>query len=46
MADNYAVEKKVFRISLSYLFLHFGALLLVAALNALGYGDLFGVWPW
>ena len=46
VADNYIVEKKVFRISLSYLFLHFGALLLVAALNALGYGHLFGVWPW
>jgi len=35
-ADNYAVEKKVFRFSLLYLFLHFGALLLDAALRAMG----------
>jgi protoheme IX farnesyltransferase len=37
-ADNYAVEKKVFRFSLYYLFLHFGAFLLEAALRTLGLG--------
>jgi protoheme IX farnesyltransferase len=35
-ADGYVVEKKVFRFSLLYLFLHFGALLLDAALRATG----------
>ena len=35
-ADGYAVEKRVFRFSLSYLFLHFGALLADAALRAAG----------
>ncbi len=35
-ADDYAVEKKVFRFSLYYLFLHFGALLTDAALRAVG----------
>ncbi len=35
-ADNYAVEKKVFKFSLLYLFLHFGALLADAALRASG----------
>jgi protoheme IX farnesyltransferase len=35
-ADGYAVEKRVFRFSLTYLFLHFGALLADAALRALG----------
>ncbi len=35
-ADNYLVEKKVFKFSLLYLFLHFGALLADAALRALG----------
>ena len=35
-ADGYAVEKKVFRFSLLYLFLHFGALLADAALRAMG----------
>ena len=35
-ADTYAVEKKVFRFSLYYLFLHFGALLVDAALRAMG----------
>jgi len=35
-ADDYAVEKKVFRFSLLYLFLHFGALLADAALRAMG----------
>jgi protoheme IX farnesyltransferase len=37
-ADNYAVEKKVFRFSLYYLFLHFGAFLLEAALRTFGLG--------
>ncbi len=35
-ADNYAAEKKVFKISLGYLFLHFGALLFEAALRPWG----------
>jgi protoheme IX farnesyltransferase len=38
LADNYAVEKRAFRISLSYLFLHFGALLADAGLRAAGLG--------
>ena len=37
-ADKYAAEKRVFRISLSYLFLHFGALLAEALLHANGFG--------
>jgi protoheme IX farnesyltransferase len=37
-ADNYGVEKKVFRFSLYYLFLHFGAFLLEAALRTFGLG--------
>ena len=37
-ADNYAVEKRVFKISLYYLFLQFGALLAQAALRPYGYG--------
>ena len=37
-ADKYAVERRVFRISLSYLFLHFGALLVEAALRVWGLG--------
>ena len=37
-ADNYAVEKQVFKVSLYYLFLHFGALLVQAALRTYGYG--------
>lgn len=36
--DNYAVEKQVFRFSLYYLFLHFGAFLLEAALKPWGLG--------
>ena len=36
-ADNYATEKWLFRISLSYLFLHFGLLLVEAALRAFGW---------
>lgn len=37
-ADNYAVEKSVFRFSLYYLFLHFGAFLAEAALKPYGLG--------
>ena len=37
-ADNYSVEKSVFRFSLLYLFMHFGALLAEAALRSYGYG--------
>lgn len=37
-ADGYAVEKSVFRFSLSYLFLHFGAFLAEAALRPFGLG--------
>ena len=37
-ADNYRAEKAFFRFSLSYLFLHFGALLADAALRGLGWG--------
>jgi protoheme IX farnesyltransferase len=42
LADNYAAEKKAFRVSLSYLFLHFGALLADAGLRAAGVE----LWPW
>ena len=37
-ADNYAVEKSVFRFSLLYLFLHFAAFLAEAALKPYGLG--------
>ena len=37
-ADRYACEKRVFRFSLMYLFLHFGALLADSSLRALGWG--------
>ena len=37
-ADAYAVEKSVFRFSLYYLFLHFGAFLAEAALRPFGMG--------
>jgi len=37
-ADSYRVEKQVFRFSLYYLFLHFGAFLLEAALRGFGMG--------
>jgi len=37
-ADEYATEKWLFRISLSYLFLHFGALLAEALLRSVGLG--------
>jgi protoheme IX farnesyltransferase len=37
-ADGYRVEKQVFRFSLYYLFLHFGAFLLEAALRSFGFG--------
>ena len=36
--DNYAVERKFFRLSLWYLFLHFGAILAEATLRPLGLG--------
>jgi heme o synthase len=36
--DKYAVEKAVFRFSLLYLFLHFGAFLMEAALKPYGFG--------
>ena len=36
IADGYKVEKSVFRFSLLYLFLHFSALLVEAALRAMG----------
>ena len=36
-ADNYATEKRVFRFSLAYLFLHFGAILAEAALSHVAY---------
>jgi protoheme IX farnesyltransferase len=35
-ADGYAVEKRFFRFSLSYLFLQFGALMADAGLRGLG----------
>ena len=41
-ADNYAVEKHVFKVSLYYLFAHFGALLVEAALRLYGIGG----WSW
>jgi protoheme IX farnesyltransferase len=37
-ADKYAVEKAVFRFSLSYLFLHFAAFLVEAVLKPFGLG--------
>ncbi len=37
-ADGYRAEKRVFRFSLSYLFLHFGALLAEATLRSFGVG--------
>jgi protoheme IX farnesyltransferase len=37
-ADNYAVERKFFRLSLFYLFLHFGAILVEATLRPWGLG--------
>ena len=37
-ADGYAVEKKFFRLSLLYLFLHFGAILAEAMLKPWGLG--------
>ena len=37
-ADKYAVEKQVFKFSLMYLFLHFGAFLAEAALKPFGLG--------
>ncbi|APE44187.1 protoheme IX farnesyltransferase [Sulfitobacter alexandrii] len=37
-ADNYLVERKFFRLSLYYLFLHFGAILVEATLRTWGMG--------
>ncbi|OAN72300.1 protoheme IX farnesyltransferase [Sulfitobacter sp. EhC04] len=37
-ADNYLVERKFFRLSLFYLFLHFGAILIEATLRTWGMG--------
>ncbi len=37
-ADNFAIERKFFRLSLWYLFAHFGAILLEATLKPIGYG--------
>lgn len=37
-ADNYLVERKFFRLSLYYLFLHFGAILIEATLRTWGMG--------
>ena len=34
-ADSYATERKFFKLSLAYLFLHFGALLVDATLRGL-----------
>jgi protoheme IX farnesyltransferase len=36
--DNYLVERKFFRLSLYYLFLHFGAILAEASLKPWGLG--------
>ena len=41
-ADNYAVEKSFFKLSLLYLFVHFGAILAEAALKPWGLGG----WGW
>ena len=37
-ADGYAVEKSFFKLSLLYLFLHFGAIMAEALLRSSGYG--------
>ena len=37
-ADNFAVERRFFRLSLLYLFLHFGAILAEAVLRPYGLG--------
>lgn len=39
-ADNFAAEKNAFKVSLAYLFLHFTALMVEAALHSAGYGVL------
>lgn len=38
MGDSYATERRFFRLSLVYLFLHFGAILLEAVLSRFGFG--------
>ena len=44
-ADKYRIEKSVFRFSLYYLFMHFGALLVEATLRGFGLGGLgLGAW--
>lgn len=37
-ADNFAVERRFFKLSLAYLFLHFGAILVEAGLDRFGLG--------
>ena len=37
-ADNFLIERKFFRLSLWYLFLHFGAILAEATLRGYGMG--------
>lgn len=41
-ADNFSVERRFFKLSLLYLFLHFGAILIEAGLERFGYGLHFG----
>lgn len=41
-ADNFAVERKFFKLSLLYLFAHFGAILIEAALERFGF--VWGFW--
>ncbi|SEF56662.1 protoheme IX farnesyltransferase [Thalassococcus halodurans] len=41
-ADNFAVERKFFKLSLLYLFAHFGAILIEAALDRFGF--VWGFW--
>ena len=44
-ADNFKAEKAFFKLSLLYLFAHFGAILIEAALTRLGFAGLgLGVW--
>jgi len=44
-ADGYRAEKRFFGVSLSYLFLHFVALMVEAGLDRAGI-ELAGAWPW
>jgi protoheme IX farnesyltransferase len=43
-ADNYRTERRFFRLSLYYLFLHFSALLVDSTLRSFGYGMEIGLW--